>query len=828
MVTEHLVYLLSLQREPIPALQLNLVVARPLKTAGYSRSKAIFLEKIPADTQLTPEDHIICNILSDWHKNGEITRDHEGYQLYEQQGSTLLLELLKTSRAYWVSSEGQPLKLGEERKSQVNWTPTKEGKGFLQCRVAGRNLIILPTVPLWYVDLSERCAGPIETEYDPKLLIALLATKELTAQQFKKIYSELQNRSESSRQVAPTIFDPEAWYTLVEPDKKTHWFDFELGVIVDGERVNILPLLTQIIQNYLTEYQVDSLDKLPADIKLPLRLEDGRYISMPLSRAQTIFQVLTELYDKDTLTGKHRLQLAPLRVAQVAALENMLGVTQFRWFGEEKLRELGNRLQNFTGIKEVKIPQNLQASLRPYQQQGLNWLQFLREYDLAGILADDMGLGKTIQTLAHLLTEKNSGRMTAPSLIVVPTSMVAVWQVEAERFAPGLKVLALHGLQRKRRYHEINEVDVILTTYPLLIRDGEWLLSHEYYCLVLDEAQIIKNSRAKSTQIATALNAKHRICLTGTPLENRLEELWSIFNFLLPGLLGTRAQFRRLFINPIEKLGDGQRRDILSQRIAPFLLRRTKKQVIEELPEKSEITTFVELGELQRDLYESVRLAMSTKVLEAIQTKSLSRSQLIVLEALLRLRQICCDPRLLKIDREISPVDSAKLQWLLDALPDMIADGRKILLFSSFTSMLHLIEDQLKELNIPYEKLTGKTTNRAKVIERFQGGDVPLFLISLKAGGLGLNLTAADTVIHYDPWWNPAAERQATDRAHRIGQTKAVFVYKLIARGTVEEKIIELQQKKQGLLEGLFTESAGANFNITQEDLQYLLQPLEK
>jgi len=324
------------------------------------------------------------------------------------------------------------------------------------------------------------------------------------------------------------------------------------------------------------------------------------------------------------------------------------------------------------------------------------------------------------------------------------------------------------------------------------------------------------------SQMARALRADSRLCLSGTPVENHLGELWSLFDFLQPGLLGDERHFQRLYRTPIEKNGDRARAASLSARLAPFLLRRTKDAVAKELPPKVEIVESITLDEKQRDFYDGVRLAMHQRILEVVREQGLARSQITILDALLKLRQVCCDPRLVN-DEEAVP--SAKLEWLTTVLPELIAEGRRILLFSQFTSMLRLIEATVTALGIPYCQLTGETKDRTAVVQRFQSGEVPLFLISLKAGGTALNLTAADTVIHYDPWWNPAVEAQATDRAHRIGQTKSVFVYKLIAQDTVEERMLQLQADKRVLAEHLYTQKSASPTALNVEDLEMLLAP---
>jgi len=343
---------------------------------------------------------------------------------------------------------------------------------------------------------------------------------------------------------------------------------------------------------------------------------------------------------------------------------------------------------------------------------------------------------------------------------------------------------------------------------------------------VLDEAQAVKNAAAKTTQLVCRLDARHRLCLTGTPMENHLGELWSQFAFLMPGLLGDAKRFARVFRTPIEKKQDGERRAVLSGRLKPFLLRRTKSLVAADLPPKTEILRPLELAGSQRDLYETVRVAMHEKVRREVAEKGLARSHIVVLDALLKLRQVCCDPRLVKLTAARRVSASAKLEHLMEMLPALIEDGRQILLFSQFTSMLDLIKPALAEAGIDFVELRGDTKDRADPVACFQKGKVPLFLISLKAGGTGLNLTAADTVIHYDPWWNPAVEDQATDRAHRIGQDKPVFVYKLVAQGTVEERMLELQKRKRALADGIYDAASGPSTDLEAGDIERLFEPL--
>ena len=610
----------------------------------------------------------------------------------------------------------------------------------------------------------------------------------------------------------------------IEEKSDTDWFSLDLGIEVDGERISLLPILTQTFQQY-TPDQIRELTNpnIDAKRKLVCMLPDKRMLALPLQRLQGILSVLIELFDSSTkLTPEGKLELNALHATRLAELEANV---RPRWLGGERLLALGQKLRGFEGITPVPVPLGLVANLRGYQQDGLNWLQFLREYGLAGILADDMGLGKTLQALAHLLVEKQSGRADLPSLVIAPTSLMFNWRAEAARFTPELRVLLLHGIDRKQYFDQIQNYDVILTTYPLLARDKDFLTAQQFHLLILDEAHAIKNPKALSTQIVHQIQARYRLALTGTPMENHLGELWSLFHFLLPGLLGSADAFKRQFRTPIEKHDDKQRSITLAQRLKPFMLRRTKAQVVTELPAKTDIIRSCELISSQRDLYESVRTVMHDKIRREIDAKGFRKSQIVILDALLKLRQVCCDPRLLKLAAARKVHQSAKLDMLTSLLPDMIEEGRRVLLFSQFTSMLDLIEPELNELKIPFVRLTGETQNRAAPVQQFQNGDVPLFLISLKAGGVGLNLTTADTVIHYDPWWNPAVEDQATGRAHRIGQANPVFAYKLTTIGTVEEKIIHMQERKRALTQGILGDAAVGVGAFSPDELISLFEP---
>ena len=597
------------------------------------------------------------------------------------------------------------------------------------------------------------------------------------------------------------------------------WFDLELGVTVDGARVPIAAALAEWIRR--TPNPQEWLES--ADPGAPVLLSAGTVglIRIPAGRLRQLLAPLLDTFGFERELTGGKLRLSRLE----AALMPEISAAARRTLAQ--LAALRERLADFRGVAPAPPAPGFRARLRPYQQSGLDWLQFLREYGLAGILADDMGLGKTIQALAHLDLEKSAGRATLPSLVIAPTSVLPNWREEAARFAPALRVLTLHGARRGEQHARIAEADLLLTSYPLLARDRETLAAHEYHLVVFDEAQFLKNARTQVHAAAAALNARHRVALTGTPIENNLTELWAHFNLLLPGFLGDARQFARAWRTPIERESDAGRMARLVRRVRPFILRRTRAEVLDDLPAKTEVVRHVELEGAQRDLYESLRIALDRKLREAIGRKGIAGSQIVILDALLKLRQACCDPRLVKAPAaKAAHGVSAKLDALREMLGELRAEGRRVLLFSQFTSMLDLIEPELAALGARHLRLDGATKDRETPVKRFQAGEADVFLISLRAGGTGLNLTAADTVIHYDPWWNPAVEAQATARAHRIGQNKAVFVYKLIAVGTVEERIVEMLKRKQSLADALLGEGRAGAALITEADIRALLAPM--
>jgi superfamily II DNA or RNA helicase len=590
-------------------------------------------------------------------------------------------------------------------------------------------------------------------------------------------------------------------------------FSLDLGIEIDGVRQPLLPILLR-----LRERGGIAAARI-VDGEVITSLDDGRILKLPAERITRLLVVMDDLIEAASRTTGEKLELEAGEAPGVLDLEELVTA---RWQDGAAIAAHAARFRCVADIPVVALPPGFVGELRPYQQQGVNWLQHLRDNALGGLLADDMGLGKTAQTIAHIVIEEAAGRLDRPALVVVPTSLVPNWTAELARFAPQLRVVVLHGLDRHAKRRDLGGSQVVVTTYTVLARDIEEMADIAWHLVVLDEAQVIKSSTAKATHAVCRLETRHRLCLSGTPIENNLGELWSQFAFLMPGLLGSRKNFTRRFRTPIEKQGDPVRRHQLATRIRPFILRRTKAAVATELPPKHTILRRITLAPEQRELYETIRATLYDKVSHEIAERGLGRSHVVVLDALLKLRQVCCDPRLVKLPSARLTGASSKLDDLLEMVGEMIAEGRRVLLFSQFTSMLDLMKPALDAAGIRYVELRGDTADRAAPVQRFEAAEVPLFLISLKAGGRGLNLTSADTVIHYDPWWNPAVEAQASDRAHRIGQTKSVFVYKLIAADTVEERILELQERKAALASIAFSEEGATLPTMDSDDIEFL------
>lgn len=619
------------------------------------------------------------------------------------------------------------------------------------------------------------------------------------------------------------------WYAVLHgAGEQADWFSLELGVEIDGHRVNLLPVLLGMLEDGY-DFEANGakhFERRPRFVQVP-----GRtcYLPVPAERLRVLMQVMSELYQGIACEGE-TIVFPSVRAAALAELE-----TAFEGESAPRLTllvppELQARARGLAGALHatpVEVARGLNASLRPYQAAGVAWLQQLREHDAGGVLADDMGLGKTLQTIAHLCLESESGRATLPSLVVTPTSLVGNWERELAKFAPGLSAVSLCGRARRERQAAAASCDVCLTTYPTLLRDTEYFAKQTYHYLVLDEAQVIKNRRSRVHDAASKLSSSYRLCLTGTPIENSLGELWSLFDFVMPGLLGDEPSFKHFYRIPIEQQRDETRLAALRAQVTPYVLRRLKRDVAKELPPKTEIVRPMELRGKQRELYESIRVAAHSDVRAAIRKQGIAASTITILDALMRLRQLCCDPRLLKSDAARFVRESAKYELFFELLESLLRDGHRVLVFSQFTSMLALLAQGLVERRIRYVTLTGRTQHRQKPVDDFESGRADVFLISLKAGGTGLNLVSADTVIHYDPWWNPAAQDQATDRAYRIGQKKPVFVYNLVAAGSVEERMLGLQQKKRQLADSVLGAPAQATSGFAPDELELLFSPLQ-
>ncbi|MEX2607091.1 MAG: DEAD/DEAH box helicase [Kiritimatiellia bacterium] len=566
------------------------------------------------------------------------------------------------------------------------------------------------------------------------------------------------------------------------------WFDVEGAMTFAGTEVKLPELLRALKSN-------DGFVDLP----------DGSRGWIPRNLREQL-SLLQRMGDASGGDGKLRFN-----GAQSLILDFMLSsLPDVDW--NEKALSLQQKLRNLSAPKAAKAPAGFRGILRGYQEEGLGWLRYLQELGVHGCLADDMGLGKTIQMLA--LLEERRPLDAGPSLVVVPKSLVYNWQQEAKTFTPELNVVALWGAHRPKTPEELPPANLYVTTYSLVMRDIQWLKDVQFDYVILDESQAIKNANTKTAKACRLLKGRHRLTMTGTPVENRLDDLWSQLEFLNPGLLGKgKWSDKHLTPDTLEMLGHSLR---------PFLLRRTKEKVARELPAKVEETIFCDMAPKQHKLYQDLKVYYQHLLSGQVKSKGLNKSKIIVLEALLRLRQAACHPGL--ISKEHLELTSGKLLVLQELLEDILPSGHKVLIFSQFTSMLALVKTHLHKHSLPYAYLDGQSRDRQEQINRFQSDpECPLFLISLKAGGVGLNLTAADYVILLDPWWNPAVEAQAIDRAHRIGQTKKVFAYRIVSKDTIEDKILQLQDKKRDLAEAILTRNNSLLSALQPEDLEFLL-----
>lgn len=585
------------------------------------------------------------------------------------------------------------------------------------------------------------------------------------------------------------------------------WFDLEVSYVAeDGERFSAADIQRLVLGGGQGKSR------------------SGKTVLIDTGAVEELQEVLLDC-SPDQREGRYRMGAAQAGFLDASLREQGHTVQAPAAWRERVAQQTGTALQACPPLG------TLESILRPYQKQGVAWIRFLRDHGFGGILADEMGLGKTLQVLAHCASLHGStGTKPAhPTLIVCPTSLVTNWAAEAARFAPGLRVLVISGPQRQKLFARIPEHDLVVTSYALLRRDIEHYRDHAFDTAVLDEAQHIKNRSTQNAKAVKAIPAEHRLVLTGTPLENSVLDLWSLFDFLMPGYLGSSDDFRDRYEIPITKDRDNGSMARLGKRIRPFLLRRLKKDVLQELPAKLEHLSYCDLTPAQSTVYAQVLAATRKQVDSAVEANGLAKSRMILLTALLRLRQICCDLRLLDNDAaatgpESSPDDSGKLQLFGELLDQSLDGGHRLLVFSQFTRMLGLLKDELKRREVEFCYLDGSTQDRAGEVARFQSpSGPPVFLISLKAGGVGLNLTQADTVVHFDPWWNPAVEDQATDRAHRFGQSRVVSSYKLITRGTVEEKIVSLQQRKREIIASTLTGEEAFAETLSWDEIRELL-----
>jgi superfamily II DNA or RNA helicase len=568
----------------------------------------------------------------------------------------------------------------------------------------------------------------------------------------------------------------------------------------------------------------EELGRCLAEGRRYVKLQDGSFARLDPDKVREVLQRQAEILATSG-SGAGKLPLS-----QAGRIEELLQQAG-RSNVSADAKELFKKLRDIDEIKGAKKPRNLKATLRPYQEAGFQWLWFLHEIGSGGVLADDMGLGKTVQTIALMLAvknhlkEKEEGKKSKfRALIVAPTSVVTNWLREMDKFSPSLRYELWHGAERKERTDELEDADVVITSYALLRRDEELLAKQTWNYIVLDEAQNIKNPLSATARAAKRIKSDRRLALTGTPIENRLSEIWSIFDFVSPGLLGPLDKFEEKYSRPIDA-GDPKAAQRLRATIHPFILRRTKSEVAKDLPEKIESDQICELTGEQGALYQAVLKEVRAQVLGEVERQGMARAQIQILAGLTRLRQAACDPRLLGLPRQFTDEDSGKLIALRELIQSCIDGNHRVLVFSQFVTMLTIIKRALDEDRVSYEYLDGSTKDRQSIVERFQQDHgAPVFLISLKAGGSGLNLTGADTVIHFDPWWNPAVEDQATDRAHRIGQSKVVTAYRLIAKGTIEEKILELGGKKRELVGAVLSEDAGGTKKLTKQDLEELFK----
>lgn len=605
---------------------------------------------------------------------------------------------------------------------------------------------------------------------------------------------------------------PKEWDKTVPSDLKE--IKIRKGTVSSQMRVSSGVDWLDVAMTFSSEGVAVNEDELRAALSKGrqfVKLNDGTFAPINQNEVREVLDRLSELATKD---GKK------LSLSQAGRVQDLLGmIKEVSLNGTAK--EMFSKLGKVDGVQMVTKPRNLKATMRDYQHLGFSWLVFMHESAMGGVLADDMGLGKTLQAISLLLWAKAKGSRTL-NLVVAPTSVVPNWHREIEKFGPSLKAVVWQGPERFEKEKSLKDADVMITSYALLRRDEEFLEKKKFKYVILDEAQHIKNPLSATARTAKKLDSEWRLAMTGTPIENRLSEIWSIMDFASPGVLGNLKNFEERYARPIEK-GDAEVMTKLRTIIKPLVLRRTKGEVAPELPEKIEQEMIVPMSEEQEKLYKQMLTQVRKSVMSEVEKQGVAKSQIQILAALTRLRQAACDPRLTKLNGEWSDETSGKLSALRELLSEATAGGHRVLVFSQFVEMLQLIKNALDQDGVRYEYLDGSTKDRQERVDKFNHDTkVQAFLISLKAGGTGLNLTGADTVVHFDPWWNPAVEDQATDRAHRIGQQKVVTVYRLLTKGTVEEKILQLSEKKRELMSNVLSNEGSVLKGLTESDIEAL------
>ncbi|MFP4017327.1 MAG: SNF2-related protein, partial [Halanaerobiales bacterium] len=617
------------------------------------------------------------------------------------------------------------------------------------------------------------------------------------------------SRSESFNQIEVKSVELEPVIELMESDEeggKIDWFEFRVYYNLGGHSLSREKLLKMIRYNKSGEAYIQI---------------DDSYFFLQEGKQEENLKEIIDLADGDSNNDNENYRSNYYNILYYKRLVEDSGIS---FQGNKVYNQLDQDISGESLVKKEDIPQQVEGLLRNYQKDGFYWLRFLHKYRFGGVLADDMGLGKTLQALTLLKSIELSG----PALIVCPRTLIYNWSEEVEKFFPGTKYLVYYGTpeEREEMIDKLIDYEIIITSYSILSRDYKALNEIEAsfsYC-ILDEAQHIKNFKTKRARGVKAIKALYKLALTGTPIENSVEELWSIFDFLMPGYLGSYSYFRKNYLNPISNENDSERLSELKKRVEPFLLRRKKGEVLKELPDKIINYQHVEMTKLQQDTYKLVPEEVKSKVFETVSEKGFNQSRIHILAALTKLRQICNHPALV-LEKADQQAPSGKIDALMEMVEEAIDGGHKLVVFSQFVKMLKLIRERFDIQGISYEYLDGSTHNRMERVNRFNSEeDVKVFLISLKAGGVGLNLTSADIVFHVDPWWNPMVERQATDRVHRIGQENKVIVYKLITRGTVEEKMLKLQKRKEEVFNSVIESSSTQSETITWEDIQELFQ----